>query len=72
MADVSAATATASVISVLYAIISHNIFFKGYIFKYFLFLETVATDLSISGRAVAESSLTETASVEGPLGCKAY
>ena len=61
---------TVSFISVLYAIISHNIFFKGYIFKYFL--ETVAVDLSISGKAVAESSLTETASVEGPLGCKAY
>ena len=29
-------------------------------------------DLSINGRAIAESSLTETASVEGPLGCKAY
>ena len=28
-------------------------------------------DLSINGRAVAERSLTETASVEGPLGCKA-
>ena len=29
-------------------------------------------DLSISGKAIAESSLTETASVEGPLGCIAY
>ena len=29
-------------------------------------------DLSVNGRAVAESSLIETVSVEGPLGCKAY
>ena len=28
-------------------------------------------DLSINGRAIAESSLWETASVEGSLGCKA-
>ena len=29
-------------------------------------------DLSINGKAVAESNLIETASVEGPLGCEAY
>ena len=34
--------------------------------------KTVTNDLLISGRAIAESSLSETASVEGPLGCKAY
>ena len=70
MTATPASAATVSVISVLYCILSHNFFFKSYIFKYFL--ETVATDLSISGKAVAESSLIETVSVEGPLGCKAY
>ena len=34
--------------------------------------KTVATDLSINGKAIAESSLKETASVEGLLGCEAY